>query len=630
MIQANIAKKLNFRYDINALRAFAILGVLFFHYKIELIAGGFAGVDVFFVISGYLMSRIIINSINRNDFSFKDYLGKRFKRIVPALVFLVLMLTVVCFFFYFPEDYKLNEKNAAASVLFVSNVLYWFSSSSSYFATSSDTNILLHTWSLSVEWQFYLIYPFVLIVLKKFINNSLHYIYAFIGGTFLIFILSIIFTKINPNASFYLLPTRSWEMLFGGIAFLGEGWIKNVRWKRFIAIVGYLIILCCFVFLKGSMLWPGVYTLLPVGATFLVIIANYNDFKIINHSSIQFIGKISYSLYLWHWPVYVIAQYYGLEMTLASAALLSIVSILLGYLSFKYIENINFSSGKLILATMAIVFICTASLSRFGSNNFLYKDKTLEIANYEETYKKVIYKQYARDTCHINKFKDFDKNQCLCLEDGKTNILLIGDSHMGQLSLSFREKAINTNIHFLQASASATTPTLNDYQHGDANRRKLMDHVYRDFIPKNYKKIDGVIITGSWSAKQHEVIEDSTILNNIKETITYLKKYHIKAIIIGDTERYKIPYTKVAARDYEHESTNNKFYLDSSAHKIDAYLSKNLGESYIRVINLKSFPKLSRDNIPYMWDTHHATKYGADLIVKKVFSDPIALDLLKL
>ena len=145
----NQPSHLKFRYDINALRAISVIGVLLFHYKVPFFEGGFAGVDVFFVISGYLMSKIIINGINRNNFSLPEFYGRRFKRIVPALLVLVLVLTVVGFFIYFPVNYRLNEQNVAASVLFISNIVYW--QSAGYFAEASDTDILLHTWSLSVE-----------------------------------------------------------------------------------------------------------------------------------------------------------------------------------------------------------------------------------------------------------------------------------------------------------------------------------------------------------------------------------------------------------------------------------------------------------------------------------------------
>ncbi|QJD95173.1 acyltransferase [Mucilaginibacter robiniae] len=210
----------NFRYDINALRAVAILGVLLFHYNVPFFAGGFSGVDVFFVISGYLMSRIIINSIDKSTFSFIDFYSKRIKRIVPALLIVILTITIICFFFYFPEDYKLNEKYGTASLIFLSNILYW--KSSGYFDPASNTNIFLHTWSLSVEWQFYMLYPIALLILSKLFKKKPQYWTFFILSTISIIVLSFLYTQHKATASFYLLPSRSWEMMFGGIAFFAE------------------------------------------------------------------------------------------------------------------------------------------------------------------------------------------------------------------------------------------------------------------------------------------------------------------------------------------------------------------------------------------------------------------------
>ncbi|GGB92508.1 acyltransferase family protein [Dyadobacter sediminis] len=612
--------KLNFRYDINALRAIAILGVILFHYKIVFLSGGFAGVDVFFVISGYLMSKIIINSIDKNQFSFTDYFEKRLKRIVPALIFLILTLTVIGFFFYFPEDFKLNQKNAAASILFLSNVLYW--KSSDYFAPASDTNILLHTWSLSVEWQFYLLYPAILLLLSRLVKNRRFLIAFFVASTLFILAASILFTNISPTASFYLLPSRSWEMMFGGIAFFSENLIKDVKWKKILAITGYLSILACFLLLDTMMPWPSVYTIFPVVATFLIIIANYNEFGAIRNTVVQFIGKISYSLYLWHWPVYVVAQYYGIGTNLQSVLLLSAISIVLGYLSFTYVESIKFATNRMILATMVFIFAGTASLSYFNSNDILYKDKTLQIEGYARTHKKELELQFNKDICHVSKMEDYDKEKCLCIVEGKKNILLIGDSHLGQLSQSFREHFANTNVHFLQATASGTLPTIRNYEGDDAMVRKLMHYIYFDFIPKNAGKIDGVVLSGSWAGKNN--VDEESILFGIKEATQHLKKYNINTIIIGQTERYNVPYATIAARDYENNSMTMRRYLNSYAYELDNFLSRDLKSSYIRVINVKSIPKLSSKDEPYMADSHHLTKYGADLIVDKILSDPIA------
>jgi peptidoglycan/LPS O-acetylase OafA/YrhL len=618
MIEKNTAKS-GFRYDINALRAIAILGVLFFHYKLDYFSGGFAGVDVFFVISGYLMSKIIITAIDKNEFSFKTYLGKRLKRIVPALLFLILALILIPFFFYLPEDYQLSQRSAAGSVLFVSNILYWLYSGS-YFAPVSDTNILLHTWSLSVEWQFYLIYPFFLLLLHKIFKTRFLYLAFFIGLTLIIFAASVFLTGLKPAASFYLLPTRSWEMLFGGIALFAENLIKENQWKKRLALSGYLAILACFLFLNVSMPWPGIYTLLPVLATFLVIISNFNEFTFIRHRSVQFIGKISYSLYLWHWPVYVIAQYVGIKANLESAVFLTALSVLLGYLSFRYIENLKIESSKHILAAMAATFLGTAALTYFDTNRIMYDAKTLKIAEYSKFNQKNIDRQFSRGNCFAEEgLETYNKEKCLCIVENKSNILLLGDSHAAQLAQSLSEKLSSKNVHLMQATAGGIFPSVQKIDSKNPQLRSIIDYVYQDFVPENASKIDAVIITAHWA--YHKDRKPSEILASIQDIIKYFQKYHIKVMIIGQIESYIIPYPTMAAKNNEYQLGINKSYLDDQSYVIDKYLSTHLGADYIRVINTDTFPELSSHDEPYMWDRNHVTKYGADFIVDKVFSE---------
>jgi peptidoglycan/LPS O-acetylase OafA/YrhL len=447
-------EKTGFRYDINALRAIAIIGVLLYHYKVSFLEGGFVGVDVFFVISGYLMSKIIQTSIEGNRFSISDYYSRRVKRIVPALLCLIFLLSILCFFLYFPEDYKLNERNAAASALFVSNIYYW--KSSNYFAASSETNLFLHTWSLSVEWQFYLFYPFLFLVLNRFIKKNTTFLYLFIALTALLCVASIISTRLNPTASFYLLPTRSWEMFAGGTAFFFERSAKNLKFRPYLAIFGYLVLLLCFFLLDTSMPWPGIATIFPVTATFLIIIASCNHFQFVRSDMLQFLGKISYSVYLWHWPVYVIAQYYAIGVTSAMVLVYTTISVLLGYLSFTYIETIKFQSSKSVLWMTLSCFLLTATLGYLNFNDIIYQPKTLAVANYTTAHISSRKAQYRLDTCHITEYKDFKHENCLCIDERRRNFLILGDSHMGQLAQSFNQKAASINVNIIQATASAT------------------------------------------------------------------------------------------------------------------------------------------------------------------------------
>jgi len=626
MVHRSNAKP-GFRYDINALRAIAILGVLLYHYKVDFFFGGFAGVDIFFVISGYLMSKIIITSINRNKFSFKDYFSKRLNRIVPALLFLVSAFIVAGFFFYLPQDYRINQKNAAGSVAFLSNIWYW--QNSSYFDPSSETNMFLHTWSLSVEWQFYLLYPVILLILSKIFKSKRFYLFFFTAATILIFIFSVRFTGSKPVASFYLLPTRAWEMMFGGIAFLSEDFITGYRWRKTIAIVGYILMIACLLLLRTYMLWPGTYTIFPVFAAFLVIIANYNDFKVIRHESIQFVGRISYSLYLWHWPVYVAAQYFGVQVNWQSIILFTIISVFLGYISFRYIESMKFTGNTPIIAAMIILFISTASLSFFNSNNIVFKAKTLEIANYRINHKKERAKQMSSNLCFLSpviNYKNFNKEKCLCIEENKKNILLIGDSHGAHISESLREKLEDKNMHLLQVTGSGGIPTHKSNMRNQYTQ--LINYVYSDFIVNNMNKIDGVIICANWVNAKKWNTSAGELLNNINETISYLNKYHIKSVIIGQNELYTIPYSTIAAQENQYNVRISKKYLLNDAFEMNNFLYQKLRPYYIDIINTNSFPPLSSGNVPYMDDENHYTKYGADITADKILSDPIIKNFL--
>lgn len=625
--EKNVApKSKSFRYDINALRAIAVLGVVLYHYKVNVLGGGFAGVDVFFVISGYLMSKIIITSLSKEQFSYWGYLKKRVERIVPALLVLVLVVTSVTFYLYFPQDFVLNQRNAASSVVFLSNVYYW--TSSDYFAAASETNLFLHTWSLSVEWQFYMIYPFFLMLLGKLVKDKKLYTIIFTGLTVLMLLLSLFASSRNPSGSFYLLPTRAWEMLFGGVAFLAEGYFRS-RWNKWIAIAGYLIIFASFFTFTTDMTWPGKFTLIPVVATFFVIVANVDNFFILKSKPVQFIGKISYSIYLWHWPIIVIAQYYGVETTPLNIVIFSALSILLGYLSFQYVENFKISNYRLVPIGMVVLFAGTFLLGHYSLNNIMFKPKTVEIANYSDNHEKELYLQYRRDTCHVKSFEDFDKTKCLCLDSVKPNILLIGDSHMGQLAQSFREYGIKHNINFLQATASATLATLKDVQHRDPKGRALMNYIFKDFIPANHTKIAGVIIGGSWSGQKGGEKGAEMIANETKKTVAYLEQFGLKVMVIGDTERYSIPYPTIAARDYENNTKSANSYISQIPYQVDAYLKKQLPNNHIDVINRTNFPYLSANLTPYMLDNHHVTKFGADILVAKISKNPTVLNLFK-
>ncbi|EJL6928051.1 acyltransferase, partial [Vibrio alginolyticus] len=328
---------MNFRYDINGLRAIAVIAVVLFHFNPSWVPGGFAGVDVFFVISGFLMTGIIFRGLEKDNFSLFQFYVARANRIIPALAVLCIILLVFGWLYLTPSDYKVLGKHVASSISFLSNIVYW--RESGYFDAASHEKWLLHTWSLSVEWQFYILYPVVILALKKFLPlRSLKLLLVF--GTTLGFILSVIATNKWPNPSYYLLPTRAWEMMMGGVAY-AYPWNLSEKKKRVLEFLGLSLILGSYFFVTSSIPWPGHFAILPVLGAYFIIISNRQNSFITNNFIFQPLGKWSYSIYLWHWPIVVFIYSYGLDEATIAGILLS---IFLGGMSSKYIERISFKN----------------------------------------------------------------------------------------------------------------------------------------------------------------------------------------------------------------------------------------------------------------------------------------------
>ncbi len=300
---------MNFRSDINGLRAIAVIAVVLFHFKIAGFSGGFVGVDIFFVISGYLMTKIIFTKLETNTFQLSQFYLARSRRIIPALVFVCRLLCVGLWWVLPPSEMMLFARQVASSITFVSNILYW--RESGYFDVASHEKWLLHTWSLSVEWQFYILYPIALLLVKKFIstvNLRWFLLVAALGS----FVLSAALPLRWADAGFFLLPTRAWEMLVGGLIFLFP-LTFGVTQSRVLEILGLVLIASSVIFLSPIAQWPGWQAIIPVMGAAMVIYAARNESIVTGNGALQFIGTISYSLYLWHWPIYVGLYYLGVH-----------------------------------------------------------------------------------------------------------------------------------------------------------------------------------------------------------------------------------------------------------------------------------------------------------------------------
>lgn len=608
-------QKSNFRYDINALRALAVVSVLFYHFNLPFFQGGFSGVDVFYVISGYLMTKIILDGFAREQFSLTTFYKKRIQRIIPALTFMIIVVLTFCFFTYMPDDYQEVARNGSGSLLFVSNFIYAFTGS--YFGNSADNNVFLHTWSLSVEWQFYLLLPLALLFVNRYLKNDRKkYFKLCLIAIVVIFAGALVVTRYRPNMSFYLLPTRSWEMLAGGLAFLTQTNLSTRR-RKVLSITGFIILLIGMVFLHKDMKWPGLYTLIPVAATYLIIVCNVNDFAILKTGIIQFFGKISYSLYLWHWPVFVVGNYLGAPSTPLYAFLGILLSIGLGYLSYRYIESFEISKNRYIVATTGGFAALALVAAIFYVNPVVFKNDTVLIANYEAINSAAHNKQFEVDSCFIRSVSTgmdtYSKRKCLPFHKGKKNILLLGDSHAAQFYQALRKHFTPKGVNLGHASASSCLPLKTVNGPGPGKCEDLLNFIYDEMLPQHAGEIESVILSANWVDNPHG---KEQLLKDIQGTIAHLEKMGIKSVVLGQTETYKIDYSTIAAREHEYGIQNSENYLDEETAEINAYLKAGLKDKYIDLFRMEYFQKVSPEHVPYMFDQNHLTTYGVEQILE--------------
>ena len=605
---------MNFRYDIGVLRAIAVIAVVLFHFQIPYFQGGFIGVDIFFVISGYLMTANILKGFQNENFSFKSFYRKRVQRIIPALLFMLSGTLIAAYFTLLPKDIITIKEYAYSSLIFISNIAYYLNSG--YFENASQSNFLLHTWSLSVEWQFYMIYPVILFPFRNHITqNKTKSILLFSVLILLSFLAMLYFNEKDNSFAFYMFPTRAWEMLLGGLVFLLQRVIKiNNLYNVIISMVCYILLgFCIYSYTEKDIPWPSYYTLIPVFATALIILLQW-ECKWSKSAVIQFLGKISYSWYLWHWPLFVFSCYYALTGTLITISLL-LFSMTLATLSYYLIEsNKKLSSMRTVgICAFACILLCLGI--GYAQTN-VQESEIQYLSHYNEKYREAnLAKQFRRGTCHIDiehTFEQFDKKGCLFIHPSKENILLIGDSHAGALAYSFESQLASNGANFMQATVSTTYPLLDTK--GPKNSVKVIDYIYKTFIPQNASKIDKIYITGFWGSGQYDY---STLKSKLQNLILYLKKHKIDYTIIGQTPAYTMSYPEVLALEKKLKAHLEDKYTWKQAKDYNIALRKDFtGNDYLEVYSIP-FVKYQNKQC-YLYDDDHLSIFGADQLVKYI------------
>lgn len=534
---------MKYRQDIDGLRSLAVGSVLLYHFQVPFITGGFIGVDIFFVISGFLISSIILDNLEAGQFSVIDFYERRARRILPALAAMLVVTLIVGALLLFPQDFEVLTKSAISSLLFFANFFFW--GHSGYFNTDAELQPLLHTWSLSVEEQFYIFFPVLLLVGFKFLKTGVVVILFYVMFVSS-FVLSVYMSVHTPTAGFYFPVGRAWELMLGAIVARPKLFFPRLQTPSSLAAEMFsylglgLILLPIFILNKDS-IFPGVNALWPVLGTILLIWAgaNYKTqvSRALSLKPFVFLGLISYSLYLWHWPIWVFADLLapGIRALFWVKGVLVVLSVLLAWLSWRFVEapfrsRNNFDRRAIFTLSGGVGggLVLVAIMGAFWPAVFT----RIELSPMQAT---VLQYEYYRDNtvipraeCFLGKNSNSDATQCN-KSSRESGVLIWGDSYAEHLVPGLLE--VQPRDDLVQVTSGGCPPFL--YKNGGGRGPCVK------FSHKAQKWIEGVaprtvILAARWnlySTGRWGIVLD----RELSSTLRFLKSIGVKRVyVVGE------------------------------------------------------------------------------------------------
>ncbi|MCK6419117.1 MAG: acyltransferase [Alphaproteobacteria bacterium] len=657
------------RRDIDGLRALAVMPVLLYHAHVPFLPGGFTGVDIFFVISGFLITGLLMEDLAQGRFSILDFYERRIRRIFPALSVVLAVCFVFAFLLFLPRDFKDFSQSLSATAAFLSNMFFWHESD--YFAPASETMPLLHTWSLAVEEQYYILFPPMLWLLARTMPKRMPIVIAL--SVLPLLGVGIWMTQAEPTLAFYSLPARAWELLAGAaVALLARDWKPGAVGTHILGGLGLSFILAGFVLIDSRYPFPGFWAILPVGGAVMILLAGQGGSAgwvthMLSLKSVVRIGLVSYSLYLWHWPILVFAQYYTpYPLTPLQTAGALALSFLLAALSWRYIEqpfrNRAFLSRKLIftlgVGAMAVLFVL-GLMGHFtnGLPQRLPPDVVrLSSKAYELEYLALPDRAQCLGSLSNPKAALRKAEQgifCpLNTAHGAPQVLLWGDSHAEALRPAFKESSIPGTF----AGMESCPPLLDVWIAAAPDEAcRQYNKAVMDFIEKT-PSLKTVILYARWAYYEsgqpitvsgdrpvvlrhaQGVKGNADILRiSLQETLARLKKRGVVVTLILGTPEIRQDVSDAMARNIlfgwnqdlnavlapslvAHRNRNSA--ADKILHQSAQGYGAKIMDPAPMICDQDTCPVLNRDGMPLYRDDDHLSILGAQLF-SRIFKEKV-------
>lgn len=607
---------MKYRADIDGLRAIAVLSVFLFHLGIAGFSGGFVGVDIFFVISGYVIARSIEDDLDYGRFSVWRFYNKRIRRIFPALFATLVMTWAASYILLLPEFFKNFSESFTASAAFVSNIYFW--REWGYFSPDSMTKPLLHTWSLSVEEQYYIFAPLFTWVIYSFFHRKwrvtlLPLLLISLG-------LSIFAMTKAPTANFYLLPTRAWELLLGALlAHSSPNPLRSKSAREILGVVALCLIACPIFLFSNATPFPGYNALPPcLGAAILIYLGQSGSSLVNRAISIPVMtatGKISYSLYLIHWPLISFAYFIYLSPpNLWQAASILWTGFILAYLSWRFVEQPFRLHGEwhthhVIGVGLGLVALFSAlGYAGVKSNGWPTRFPDYKHINIRGT----DHRDWKPGTCFLEGDLDVTKwkeKDCTLTHGGKKKVLLWGDSFAGHYVPGILANRNKIPYTLIQYSGAACPPMLDYNGFASAPCRAFNSNALK--IIREHK-IDMVILSGRWmNQKRSDLVW-------LQSTLDKLDDMKIPYYVIGQSPEFPIDIQPLAY--YKGKADMTPVYFDGT---YNDYLLKMVGpERFINPMTKLCARKLCqfRDGEEFLYqDADHFSAEGSRRAVLSYF-----------